>query len=307
MTDLSVPDRQAGTFSLVPQSMAEAMKLAELIASSDLAPKDYKGKPGNVLIAVQMGQEVGLAPMSAIQNIAVINGKPGLYGDAGKAVLHNRGFIIEEDDINVIKKTGTGRCRIIRPGHPPCERTFSIDNAKTAGLWGKAGPWTQYPERQLAWRAFWFAARDIASDVLKGLHGMEEARDIERDITPSDFKDSGKPAIPAGYTDEKFKANLPAWTKLIKDGKKTSDQIIAIVSTKGSLSDEQKAVLTAIKKDAAPVITYAKVADKLNAAKDADELETAAELIGEVDDPEQRKELSAIYVKLKDGQTEGAE
>src|SRR4030067_949010 len=76
-------------FSLVPQNLREAMELSKLIADSDLAPKDYRGKPGNVLIAVQMGQEVGLSPMTAIQSIAVINGKPSLYGDVGKAILLN--------------------------------------------------------------------------------------------------------------------------------------------------------------------------------------------------------------------------
>lgn len=233
--------KQGPSFSLVPQSLTEAMELAKLIADSDLAPKDYRGKPGNVLIAVQMGQEVGLSPMSAIQSIAVINGKPGLYGDVGKALLLQAGLIIEEDDAQIVKKTGMGRCRITRPGHPPCERTFSIENAKTAGLWAKSGPWTQYPERQMAWRAFWFAARDIASDLLKGLSGAEEAIDIPpRDITPMNAPiEHG----PQPYPDEGFQKNLPTWRKLIEAGTKTAEQIIATVSSKGTLSDAQKAAI----------------------------------------------------------------
>ncbi|MFZ2541105.1 MAG: hypothetical protein WAW75_04945, partial [Gallionella sp.] len=47
------PPRES--FSLVPKTLNEAMELAKIIADSDLAPKDYKGKPGNVLISVQMG------------------------------------------------------------------------------------------------------------------------------------------------------------------------------------------------------------------------------------------------------------
>lgn len=66
------------------------------------------------------------------------------------------------------------------------ERTFSMEDARTAGLWGKEGPWKTYPYRQMAWRAFWFAARDAAADLLKGLDGVEALVDIapERDITP---------------------------------------------------------------------------------------------------------------------------
>ncbi len=186
--DLATTTKQVlPNFNLTPRNLEEALKLAGMMATSDLVPKDYRDKPGNVLIAVQMGLEIGLAPMQAIQNIAVINGKPGLYGDAGKALLLNAGCLIEEADIEEIRKTGVARCTIGRPGRSTVTRTFSVEDAKQAKLWGKEGPWTTYPHRQLAWRAFWYAARDGASDILKGLGGREELADIPgelRDITP---------------------------------------------------------------------------------------------------------------------------
>lgn len=290
-------------FSLVPTSLDQAMQLSKLIADSDLAPKDYKGKPGNVLIAVQMGQEVGLPPMSAIQNIAVINGKPSLYGDVGKAILLAAGFIIEEDDVETIKKTGMGRCRITRPGHPPVERTFSRDSAKTAGLIGKQGPWSQYPERQMAWRAFWFAARDAAADVLKGLSGAEELRDVEmKDVTP--MQSVAAAAILPPYDQEKFDANFPKWKDLIAKQKRTPEEIIATVSSKNSLSPEQKKQITDLVPTPATIdgesnnvtgLTYAIVEEKLRKAGDVDILDAEADLIAEVADAQQRSELSDIY------------
>lgn len=172
-------------FSLAPRNLTEAMEFAQMMAQSELVPKHFRGKPGDVLIAVQMGNEIGLAPMAAIQNIAVINGKPGIYGDAGKAVLLRGGCIIEEDDVENIKRTGRARCKITRKGRPPVERTFSEEDAKKAGLWNKDGPWKTYPYRQMAWRAFWFAARDAAADMLKGLGGAEELSDIPmQEINP---------------------------------------------------------------------------------------------------------------------------
>jgi hypothetical protein len=180
--------RAVGKFSLTPRSISEAMQLAEMMAKSDLVPKDYRDKPSNILLAVQMGAEVGLAPMAALQGVAVINGRPGLYGDAGKALLLDRGFTIEEMDGEEIREKGYARCTITRPGGKPVSKTFSVEDAKTANLWGKSGPWSQYPAVMLAWRAFWFAARSAASDVLKGLGGLEELRDVEarepRNITP---------------------------------------------------------------------------------------------------------------------------
>lgn len=295
-------------FSLVPKNLDQAMELAKLIADSDLAPKDYKGKPGNVLIAVQMGQEVGLPPMSAIQNIAVINGKPGLYGDVGKSILLAAGFIIEEDDVEVIKKTGMGRCRITRPGHPPVERTFSRDSAKTAGLIGKQGPWSQYPERMMAWRAFWFAARDAAADVLKGLSGAEELHDAGmKDITPMTPATAAAALLPP-YEADKFEANFPKWKDLIAKKKRTPDEIIATVSSKNTLTEEQKKKITDLAPAAPvtienesgdssgkPVVTYAIVEEKLRKAVDVDLLDADADLIREIADAQQREELSKIY------------
>ena len=238
-----VPIKQT-SFSLVPQNLREAMDLSKIIADSDLAPKDYRGKPGNVLIAVQMGQEVGLSPMAAIQSIAVINGKPSLYGDVGKAILLSRGFVIEEDDVEVVKKTGMGRCKITRPGHPPCERTFSLDAAKAAGLLGKQGPWTQYKERQMAWRAFWFAARDIAADLLKGLSGVEEALDITQyatvvDQTTGEVTPAPKPALEA-CSAEAFAAIREKYSPMIRSMEKAPADLIAWLSAKTILSEEQR-------------------------------------------------------------------
>src|ERR1700675_2806847 len=81
----SKPDAQSNKLTrlaaFTPVNLTEAVALAKLIASSELAPKDYKGKPGNCLIAMQLGAELGVAPMQAIQNIAVINGRPSVWGD----------------------------------------------------------------------------------------------------------------------------------------------------------------------------------------------------------------------------------
>ncbi|GAM51610.1 hypothetical protein [Mycoavidus cysteinexigens] len=68
------------TFDLTPRSLDEVMKFAELMASSSIVPKEFIGKPGNILVAIQWGMELGLKPMQAMQNIAVINGRPSLWG-----------------------------------------------------------------------------------------------------------------------------------------------------------------------------------------------------------------------------------
>lgn len=243
-TDLQA-EGKSQSFSLVPRNLEEAFRLAEVLANSDMVPKDYKGKPGNVLVAVQMGQELGLQPLASIQNIAVVNGKPGLYGDAGKAILLAAGCSIDEDDIRVIKERGYATCTITRSGRTT-SRTYGIDNAKTARLWGKEGPWSTNPERQMAWRAFWFAARDAAADLLKGLGGAEELRDVEPKDMGSAEVVSSRPAQPAAlpeYPQNAFADNLPKWSAAIQSGKLTPEEVITRASTKGILTADQKAAI----------------------------------------------------------------
>lgn len=248
------------TFDLSPRTFEQALTLSEYLANSDMVPKAYRGKPGDCLIGIQWGAEVGLKPLQALQSIAAINGKPSLYGDAGKALLLSNGCIIEEDDIEAIKANGKAVCTIKRPGRPPVRRTFSLDDAKTAGLLGKEGPWRAYQSRQMAWRAFWFAARDAAADLLRGMGGFEEALDTptERHMGPVDeVKPAEKPALPA-YPQADFEKNLPAWTKTVAAGKKTASEVLATLQTKATFSEEQQAVILSLKPqatDAAPAQT----------------------------------------------------
>ena len=80
MNDLTVD--ASPRFSLAPRDLSQALEFADRLAKSTLVPKDFQNNPGNILVAVQWGMEIGLQPMQAMQNIAVINGRPSLWGDA---------------------------------------------------------------------------------------------------------------------------------------------------------------------------------------------------------------------------------
>lgn len=170
----TVPKRD---FSLLPATLGEAKELAMMIANSEFAPKDYKGKPESVLIAVQMGADLGLKPMQALQNIAVINGRPSIWGD-GAMALAMPALVRFKEWIDGEGDKMTAHCLIQRKGWPDeTERTFSVDDAKKANLWGKSGPWSTYPKRMLQMRARSWALRDACADLLMGMVLSEEALD----------------------------------------------------------------------------------------------------------------------------------
>jgi len=174
-----------------PITLDEAMRFSEMLAKSSMVPKQYQNKPEDVLVAVQWGKELGLAPLQALQNIACINGKPSVYGDAALALVQASSLCEGIDEH--IEGEGTTNpiavCIAKRKGRNAVVSRFSVDDAKRAGLWGKSGPWQAYPKRMLAMRARGFALRDAFPDVLKGLITAEEAQDYPDEAKPRQAKD----------------------------------------------------------------------------------------------------------------------
>lgn len=191
-------------WSMVPQNLDEAMKFAGLIADSDLAPPNYKGKPGNVLIAMQMAAEIGLSPIQGLQNIAVISNRPCLYGDALLAVcqVHPDFLWIKEE----FDAQGSAVCTVKRKGYPEHTQVFSLKDMVQAGYDKKPGPWQTSRQRMLQLRARAFALRNTFSDALKGLSSAEEAMDTAEPVTVTVIEPSQSPTA---KLKEKLKASEP--------------------------------------------------------------------------------------------------
>jgi hypothetical protein len=174
--------------ALTPQSTDEAWKIATAIAKSSLVPKQYQGQPGDIIIAASMGARLGLDPFSAMQGIAVVNGRPTLWGDAMLAVCQARpdwrGQTVAWSGDDKLTCTVTVR-RQVGQSVDEYSGVFSPDDAKKAGLWTKQGPWSQYPRRMLELRARAFALRGAFADALLGFHAKEEMEDAPIDVTAS--------------------------------------------------------------------------------------------------------------------------
>ena len=310
-------------FDLSPQNFDQAMTFASMLADSDLVPKDFKGKPGNCLIAMQWGAELGLKPLQALSNIAVVNGRAALWGDAVIALVRSSPlceYVKESDDGH------TATCRAKRRGEVEHVTTFSMDDAKQAGLANKQGPWSQYPRRMRQMRARAFALRDVFPDVLRGMPVAEEVMDIpdERHMGPAEVLAT---VVPAEYPQAEFEKNLPAWAKVVASGRKSLPDLAAMVGSKAPLTAAQMDALSAAvvqlqsntvenvpqRAPAAPVqplqppvaaaapdapaiaITFERLRDAMVSATNLDALFEAADLIGEVADPERRAELTAVF------------
>lgn len=187
--------------AIVPQTFEDVYRFAQVVAQSGLCPFNMD-TPQKVTVAILTGLEIGVKPMQAVQGIAVIGGRPCIWGDLALGLVRGSGslewikeeFIGDEDDVDwtAVKPEGKAlkfraRCTVKRKGEPEVVNEFSIGDAVIAKLWQKRGhngkdtPWITNPKRMLKMRARGFTLRDTHTDVLKGLYIAEELIGVDMD------------------------------------------------------------------------------------------------------------------------------
>lgn len=156
------------------QTFDDIERFCERVTKSGLCPQSFKNKPDDAIVAVLKGKELGLPPMAALESIAVVNGRPSLWGEAVPGLCMSTGLVedvIERFDGDPISDDYTAICVVKRKGRPtPLEGRFSAADVRRAGL---KNVHLQYPRDMLMWRARHRAWHGAFPDVLKGMHTAE--------------------------------------------------------------------------------------------------------------------------------------
>jgi hypothetical protein len=163
--------------ALTPRNFDEAKAIAAYLSKSSLLPAALKGKEADVLLTFMTGQELGLSPMQSLRGIHIIEGKPSLSADLMVAVVRRSGACeyfheVEGDDTHAIYETQR------RGGDKPQRASFSLDDAKRAGLLHKDN-WKRYPGAMLRARAKSALAGMVYEDLLFGCYTPDE---LDREI-----------------------------------------------------------------------------------------------------------------------------
>lgn len=165
---------------IIPKDMDGAWRIVQAAERAGIAKKSLPSAESK-MVAVLQGMEMGKPPMWSMRWIAVINGIPSVWGDGALAVAEDSGLMedIEETHDRDEKGVITGAtCKVTKKGRKtPVVRSFSVDDAKKAQLWGKQGPWSHYPQRMLQMRARAWALRDAG--LTHGLSIAEEVQDYD--------------------------------------------------------------------------------------------------------------------------------
>ncbi len=257
--------------------MDRMIKFAEIMATGKSTIPAELRNVGDCLAITMQAMNWKMNPFSVAQKTFFISGKIGYEAQLVAAAITNSGAVVGNFGFEWfgpwekvigkfdIRKSDKGDYRV--PGWK-LEDEAGIGIRCWNTLRGESEPrvlelllaqartrnstlWADDPKQQLAYLAQKRWARLYAPGVILGVYTPDELdQPTERDMGAAEIVSSRPAAQPTpaalpDYSQSAFADNLPKWTALMQSGAKTADQIIAIVSTKGALSEAQKAQIRA--------------------------------------------------------------
>lgn len=233
----NTPSIALGSGGIQLTNLDEAWRFANMIVKAGMAPKAYENKPEAVLIAMQLGMELGISPMASVQSITVINGIPTVYGDAVKALVISNSVCeyIKESFEGETPQAFKATCISKRKGQDPVTTIVTWADIVRAGLDKKAGDmYSKFPKRMLMFKARNWNLRDNFPEVLKGFKIYEDV---------IDYEDLSKPAEPKAVEKDPAKYNH---LKNIKSQPEEVQEAVVVESTTAEPSNLQPGEQTAL-------------------------------------------------------------
>ena len=167
------------------KKMNQAFKMARFLSSSAFVPDVYRNAPENCIVALDIANRMGIAPLMVMQNLYVVKGKPSWSGSFCAAAVNGSGrfsplefiFVGEKDKpswgcyATAVRLSNNSRCY---------SDTVTIAMAQSEGWLNKPGSkWKTMPMQMMMYRAAAFFARAHCSDILLGLPTYEEVQDVK--------------------------------------------------------------------------------------------------------------------------------
>jgi len=195
--------------ALVPSSLDGAYQLAAWLSNAQLLPPALRGKQADLFTMILAGMELGLPPMAALRGMYIVNGKPALEAKTKAAICLQRGAALYFKRTEYTPEATTWET--FRRGQTePVPMRFTRKEAEAAGLTRKDGPWQQYPQRMISWRALGWLCDDVYPDIVLGVATAEDF-DAEPELAFRPISAGGTPVeIAAAPAAPKLPAPPPA-------------------------------------------------------------------------------------------------
>lgn len=232
--------------TLQVQNFDQAIKLAQMMSEAQLVPVHLQKKPADCLLIVEQSARWNMSPFAVAQATSVISGKLMFEGKLVTAALNGSGALSGRLRFD-IEGEGDGLLCIasatIRGEQQARTVAVKIKDVRTGNKM-----WQSQPEQQLCYSAARVWGRRHLPEVMLGVYSPEE--DFGEDLPTGQQGTAAKieqpkPAIAEKqpYPDDKFAENLPTWHGLIASGKKTPQQIVSLLTSKATLTDQQHATI----------------------------------------------------------------
>lgn len=180
-----------------------AQRMARALASSDLVPAQYRDKLANCLIALDIAVQRKASPLTIMQNMTIISGRPAWSAQYIIASINSCGlFSPLRYEWRGAESSDEWGCRAYAYDARTNERLdgswISIGMAKAEGWYQRSGSkWQTMPEQMLRYRAGSFFGRIYAGHITLGLPTIEEVVDSVIETVPRAPRDQA-PASAAG-------------------------------------------------------------------------------------------------------------
>lgn len=214
---------------LVPQGMAvdpfdRLVQQADILARSSIIPKQYRGKPHDIIAAGMLGSDFGWSPTTAMRLVHVVEGKPTVSAEGMVALARARGHSISGE----VSSTAATVVGVRADNGDTMTASFTIQDAERAGLAGR-GPWRQHTSSMLWARAVSHLCRRLFPDVTLGLYSegeldspppLPDARPAAVEVVDSDTGEVlslRQPANEATISDEKAASLVEAFGEVAPD------------------------------------------------------------------------------------------
>lgn len=233
--------------------LADQMKYAQAVSSANLLPQAYRGKPADIMLAMGLGQAMGLSPAESLYRIDVIQGKPTASAELIAANVRKAGH-----KLRVSGDDNSATCTIIRADDPEFEFTVTRDAAwaKSMGL-DKKDNYLKQRGTMLQWRAITATARLACPEALYGVvYSADEMYDMPGVssgggglaglLNPenADPGTDGPPSAPAGADDaptsELGSVSEPDSSRLLTNTTKFGKAFYARVAERKFGSDQER-------------------------------------------------------------------
>lgn len=164
--------------------MNTSWRAADMLSKTSIVPQQYRGKPGDCLIAIDMANRMGLSPIMVMQASQVVQGNFTFKGTACKALIDGCGKFKNSHYVMSGKPGAPDwSCRLvainIKTGETVSGPAVTWQMAIDEGWANKNGSkWKTMPELMMRYRAASFFAKTECPEVLMGFQTAEEQMDI---------------------------------------------------------------------------------------------------------------------------------